>query len=115
VRRHHFDAVIATNTTLERAAVMGDPNAGETGGLSGKPVFEKSTAVLAELRNKLAGELPLIGVGGIASGEDAVAKRDAGAELVQIYTGLIYQGPKLIKDVGEALARYTRQNHRPTV
>lgn len=115
VRRHRFDAVIATNTTLERAAVMGDPNAGETGGLSGKPVFEKSTAVLAELRNKLAGELPLIGVGGIASGNDAVAKRDAGAELVQIYTGLIYQGPQLIKDVGEALARYTRQNHRPSL
>ena len=115
VRRHRFDAVIATNTTLERAAVMGDPHAGETGGLSGKPVFAKSTAVLAELRNKLAGELPLIGVGGIASGEDAVAKRDAGAELVQIYTGLIYQGPQLIKNVGEALARYTRQNQRPTV
>ncbi|NCW89421.1 MAG: hypothetical protein EBV73_02505, partial [Rhodocyclales bacterium] len=78
-------------------------------------VFEKSTAVLAALRNKLAGELPLIGVGGIASGDDAIAKRDAGADLVQIYTGLIYQGPQLIKDAGDALARYTRQNHRPNV
>jgi dihydroorotate dehydrogenase len=114
VRRHHFDAVIATNTTLERAAVMGDPNAGETGGLSGKPVFAKSTAVLAQLRDKLAGELPLIGVGGIASGDDAIAKREAGAELVQIYTGLIYQGPALIKEVGDALSRYTRQNRRPS-
>lgn len=114
VRRHHFDAVIATNTTLERAAVMGDPNAGETGGLSGKPVFAKSTAVLAQLRDKLAGELPLIGVGGIASGDDAIAKREAGAELVQIYTGLIYQGPALIKAVGDALSRYTRQNRRPS-
>lgn len=114
VRRHRFDAVIATNTTLERAAVMGDPHAGETGGLSGKPVFERSTAVLAELHKKLAGELPLIGVGGIASGADAVAKREAGADLVQVYTGLIYQGPALIKDVGEALVRYNRQNHRPS-
>ena len=114
VRRHHFDAVIATNTTLERAAVMGDPNAGETGGLSGKPVFVKSTAVLAQLRDKLAGELPLIGVGGIASGDDAIAKREAGAELVQIYTGLSYQGPALIKAVGDALSRYTRQNRRPS-
>jgi dihydroorotate dehydrogenase len=115
VRRHRFDAVIATNTTLERAAVMGDPNAGETGGLSGKPVFEKSTAVLAALHQKLAGELPLIGVGGIASGEDAIAKRQAGAELVQIYTGLIYQGPALIRDVGEAMIQYRRQQHRPSV
>lgn len=115
VRRHRFDAVIATNTTLERAAVMGDPHAGETGGLSGKPVLEKSTAVLAELHKKLAGELPLIGVGGIASGADAVAKREAGADLVQVYTGLIYQGPALIKDVGEALVRYNRQNHRPSL
>lgn len=115
VRRHRFDAVIATNTTLERAAVMGDPHAGETGGLSGKPVFEKSTAVLAALHQKLAGELPLIGVGGIASGEDAIAKRQAGADLVQIYTGLIYQGPALIRDVGEAMIQYRRQQHRPNI
>ena len=115
VRRHRFDAVIATNTTLERAAVMGDPHAGETGGLSGKPVFEKSTAVLAALHQKLAGELPLIGVGGIASGEDAIAKRQAGADLVQIYTGLIYQGPALIRDVGEAMIQYQRQQHRPNI
>jgi len=115
VRRHRFDAVIATNTTLERAAVMGDPCAGETGGLSGKPVFEKSTAVLAALHQKLAGEIPLIGVGGIASGADAVAKRQAGADLVQIYTGLIYQGPALIGDVGQALVQYQRQQHRPRI
>lgn len=112
VRRHHIDAIIATNTTLERAAVMGDPHAGETGGLSGKPVFEKSTAVLAALHQKLGGELPLIGVGGISSGSDAVAKRAAGAELVQIYTGLIYQGPDLIRDVGKALVAYQPQQHR---
>lgn len=115
VRRHRFDAVIATNTTLERAAVMGDPHAGETGGLSGKPVFEKSTAVLKALHQKLAGEIPLIGVGGISTGEEAIAKREAGAELVQIYTGLIYQGPRLIKTAGEALARYNRQQARPTL
>ena len=115
VRRHRFDAVIATNTTLERAAVMGDPHAGETGGLSGKPVFEKSTAVLAVLHSKLAGEIPLIGVGGISSGADAVAKREAGADLVQIYTGLIYRGPTLVREAGEALSRHTRQSKRPSL
>jgi dihydroorotate dehydrogenase len=115
VRRHRLDAVIATNTTLERAAVMGDPHAGETGGLSGKPVFEKSTAVLAALHSKLAGEIPLIGVGGISSGADAVAKRNAGADLVQIYTGLIYRGPALVREAGEALARHTRQSKRPSL
>lgn len=115
VRRHRFDAVIATNTTLERAAVMGDPHAGETGGLSGKPVFEKSTAVLKALHCKLAGEIPLIGVGGIASGTDAIAKLDAGADLVQIYTGLIYQGPGLIREVGEALVQHRRQQYRPNL
>ena len=113
VRRHHIDAVIATNTTLERAAVMDDPQAGETGGLSGRPVFEKSTAVLTALHRKLAGEIPLIGVGGISTGEDAVAKRAAGAELVQIYTGLIYRGPALVREAGEALARHNRQSRRP--
>ncbi len=115
VRRHRIDAVIATNTTLERAAVMGDPHAGETGGLSGKPVFEKSTAVLKALQTKLAGEIPLIGVGGISSGADAVAKREAGADLVQIYTGLIYRGPALVQEAGEALARHTRQSKRPSL
>jgi dihydroorotate dehydrogenase len=109
VRRHHMDAVIATNTTLERASVIGDPHAGEMGGLSGRPVFEKSTAILASLHNRLGGELPLIGVGGIASGQDAVAKRAAGADLVQIYTGLIYEGPGLITEVGKALHSYQRQ------
>ena len=115
VHRHRFDAVIATNTTLERAAVMDDPHAGETGGLSGQPVFEQSTAVLKGLHVKLADEIPLIGVGGIGSGADAVAKREAGAELVQLYTGLIYRGPSLVREVGEALARHTRQSKRPAI
>ena len=115
VRRHRFDAVIATNTTLERAAVMDDPHAGETGGLSGQPVFEQSTAVLKGLHVKLADEIPLIGVGGIGSGADAVAKREAGAELVQLYTGLVYRGPSLVREVGEALARHTRQSKRPAI
>src|SRR5574343_1973347 len=115
VRRHRFDAVIATNTTLERAAVMDNPHAGENGGLSGKPVFDKSTAVLKALHGKLAGEIPLIGVGGIASGTDAIAKLDAGADLVQIYTGLIYQGPGLIREVGEALVQHRRQQYRPNI
>ena len=109
LRRHHFDAVIATNTTLSREGVEGLPNAEETGGLSGKPVFEKSTAVLKKLSTALAGELPIIGVGGIMGGEDAAAKIRAGASLVQFYSGFIYRGPDLVSEVAETLASMLRK------
>ena len=95
--------VIATNTTIARDAVQGLPHAEETGGLSGAPVFEKSNAVIAQLRQAMGPHFPIIGVGGILSGADAVAKINAGANLVQIYTGLIYQGPALVKEVASAL------------
>ena len=104
LRRHRFDAVIATNTTLSREGVEGMPNAAETGGLSGKPVFRKSTAVQQKLAAALAGELPIIGVGGIMSGEDAGEKIKAGASLVQFYSGFIYRGPDLVSEVAETLA-----------
>lgn len=112
LRRHRFDAVIATNTTLSREGVEGLPNAAETGGLSGKPVFEKSTAVQKKLSIALAGELPIIGVGGIMGGEDAAEKIKAGASLVQFYSGFIYRGPDLVSEVAETLAIMRRKENR---
>ena len=101
---HQFDGVIATNTTLARDMVLGLPNASETGGLSGAPVREKSTLVISQLSKQLARELPIIGVGGILSGADAAEKISAGASLVQIYSGLIYRGPSLVRDICKTLA-----------
>ena len=98
LRRHRIDAVIATNTTLSRDGVEGLPHAEETGGLSGAPVYEKSTNLVRALATKLAGELPIIAAGGITDGAKAKAKLDAGASLVQLYSGLIYRGPDLIKE-----------------
>jgi len=103
LRRHRMDGVIATNTTLSREGVENLPNGNETGGLSGAPVFNKSNQVLHKLSTALAGELPIIGVGGILKGQDAVAKIDAGASLVQIYSGFIYRGPELVSEVAAAL------------
>ncbi|MDP2793151.1 MAG: quinone-dependent dihydroorotate dehydrogenase [Sulfurisoma sp.] len=98
LRRHRIEAVIATNTTLAREGVEGLPHGFETGGLSGAPLFEKSTEVVRKLAKALAGELPIIAAGGITDGGRAKAKLDAGAALVQIYSGLIYRGPELIKE-----------------
>jgi dihydroorotate dehydrogenase len=100
---HKIDGVIATNTTLSRDAVKGLKNADETGGLSGAPVREKSTLVIQQLSQRLQGALPIIGVGGILSGADAVEKIAAGASLVQVYSGLIYKGPKLVRDICKTL------------
>ena len=104
LRRHRIDGVIATNTTLARDGVEGLPNADEVGGLSGAPVFRKSTDVLKALARALQGELPIIGVGGIMSGADAAEKMRAGASLVQFYSGFIYRGPDLVSEVAETLA-----------
>ncbi|MEP7043900.1 MAG: quinone-dependent dihydroorotate dehydrogenase [Dokdonella sp.] len=98
-----IDGLICTNTTIDRTAVAGHRLAGETGGLSGKPAFAKSTAVLSGMRRRLGTKIPLIGVGGIVNGSDAVAKLDAGATLLQFYTGMIYRGPALIGECVEAL------------
>ena len=100
---HKIDGVIATNTTLSRDAVKGMKNADETGGLSGAPVREKSTVVIQQLSQRLQGALPIVGVGGIMSGADAVEKIAAGASLVQVYSGLIYKGPKLVRDICKTL------------
>ena len=101
--KHKMDGVIATNTTLARDAVAGLPHAGETGGLSGPPLFERSTAVVRVLARALDGALPIIGVGGIDSRERARAKLDAGATLLQLYTGLIYRGPALVAECVRAV------------
>ncbi len=100
---HKIDGVIATNTTLSRDTVQGLKNADETGGLSGAPVREKSTLVIQLLSQRLQGAVPIIGVGGILSGAQAVEKIAAGASLVQVYSGLIYKGPKLVHDICKTL------------
>ena len=102
--RHRIDGVIATNTTITRDAVQGLQHSEEAGGLSGAPVLELSNRVIAALSAELRGEIPIIGVGGIFSGADAKAKIDAGASLVQLYTGLIYRGPALVRECAQALA-----------
>ncbi|MEW6119835.1 MAG: quinone-dependent dihydroorotate dehydrogenase [Pseudomonadota bacterium] len=101
---HRIDAVIATNTTLAREGVAGLPYADEAGGLSGAPVRAASTRVIRELARHLQSEVPIIGVGGILSGADAQEKIDAGAALVQLYSGLIYRGPELVNECVTALA-----------
>lgn len=93
---HKIECVIATNTTVSRDAVRGSPHADEAGGLSGAPLSEMSTDVIRRLSELLEGEIPIIGVGGIMSGEDAAEKIEAGASLVQMYSGFIYEGPNLI-------------------
>ena len=97
--RHNIDGVIATNTTLDRSLVEGMNNASESGGLSGRPLQLKSTEIIRRLAGELAGRLPIIGVGGIDSVMAAREKMAAGASLVQIYSGFIYKGPPLVKEI----------------
>jgi len=106
--RHGMDGVIATNTTLNRSAVQGQPHADEAGGLSGAPLLQASNAVVRALRQRLGPHFPIIGVGGILSGADAISKIEAGADLVQLYSGLIYRGPALVLEVAQALQRSRR-------
>jgi dihydroorotate dehydrogenase len=101
--QHRIDGLIATNTTIAREAIAGHRHAAEGGGLSGRPLLARSNEVLRQLARALAGRVPLIGVGGVLSGDDARAKRDAGASLVQIYTGFIYRGPALVGEARRAL------------
>ena len=101
--KHHIDGVIATNTTLARDGVENLPHGNETGGLSGAPVREISTAVIRQLAAELQGALPIIGVGGILSGKDAREKMQAGAALVQLYSGLIYRGQALVAECAAAV------------
>jgi len=102
-RKHGIDGLIATNTTVSRDAVAGLPHADEAGGLSGGPLLEASNRILQRLREWVGPDFPLIGVGGVMSGADAAGKRAAGADLVQVYTGLIYRGPGLVAECARAM------------
>ncbi|MDG2471847.1 MAG: quinone-dependent dihydroorotate dehydrogenase [Pseudomonadales bacterium] len=103
-----IDGIIATNTTIDKRLVEGHPYGHQAGGLSGQVLFERSTEVVAKLADHIDGQIAIIGVGGIHSGEQAAAKIAAGADLVQIYSGLIYQGPRLVRDAATAI-RLARQ------
>jgi dihydroorotate dehydrogenase len=103
LQKNGIDGVIATNTTLARDKVQGLPHGAEVGGLSGRPVAAASNRVIQQLRAALGSAFPIIGVGGVMSGADALAKRAAGADVVQLYTGLIYRGPELVSEVALAL------------
>ncbi len=103
--KHSVDGLIATNTTIAREEIAGHRHAGEMGGLSGRPLFARSTEVLRKLSAVLGGKVALIGVGGILDGADAQAKVAAGACLVQVYTGFVYRGPELIAQARRALRR----------
>jgi dihydroorotate dehydrogenase len=109
LRTHRIDAVIATNTTVSREGVEGLPHAEESGGLSGAPLKARSTQVVRQLAEQLGGELPIIGVGGIMQAADAEDKLAAGASLVQLYTGLVYAGPRLVRDCVQRLANPATQ------
>src|SRR5690606_11353723 len=102
--RHAVDGVIATNTTIARETVSGARHAREAGGLSGAPLLGLSNRVIRALRQRLPAESPIIGVGGVCSGADARSKIEAGASVVQIYTGLVYQGPALVGECARSLA-----------
>ena len=109
-RPNNAFGVVATNTTLSRDAVKGMPHAEEAGGLSGAPVLAMSNRVITRLRAALGPKFPIIGVGGIMSAADAVSKIQAGADVVQIYTGLIYKGPDLVKSAAMAI----KKSHQPS-
>ena len=99
-----IDGIIATNTTIQRNNLK-SKNMNESGGLSGKPISERSNEVIRYISEKAKGSIPIIGVGGIHSAQDAIDKINAGADLVQIYTGFIYEGPSLVKSINKALVQ----------
>jgi dihydroorotate dehydrogenase len=109
--RHEMDAIIATNTTIARPGIENLRHADQTGGLSGAPLRERATTIVGWLSESLAGQLPIIAVGGIMSAADAIEKVAAGASLIQVYTGLIYRGPRLVSECAHALHAYL-QEHR---
>ena len=102
-RGHGIDGLIATNTTIGRTGVEHNALAAQAGGLSGAPLRPMADRVLRKLRERVGPDFPLIGVGGILSGANAVARREAGADLVQVYTGFIYRGPSFVGECARAL------------
>lgn len=115
-RAHGIDGMIVSNTTVARPATLRHAEiAREAGGLSGRPLFRPSTILLARTFQRVEGQFPLIGVGGIASGEDAVAKISAGASLLQLYSALVFQGPGLIREIKSALVAAVRREKAANV
>ena len=106
-----IDGIICTNTSIDHASVADDPQSAEMGGLSGKPLFDRATAVLAGMSKRLQGRIPLVGVGGILDGSNAAEKVEAGAALVQIYSGLIYRGPQLVNECVDEMRRQREDSH----
>ena len=98
--------IIATNTTIDKSSVKSEKHGSEQGGLSGAPLKNRSTEVIRYLRKKAGSEMVIIGVGGIFTGEDAIEKLQAGADLVQVYTGFIYEGPAIVKRICGKLSQY---------
>ena len=115
VRELRIEGMIATNTTITRDAVKGLRNSEQQGGLSGAPIRSLALRAIPILRQQLGPGVPLIAVGGIDSGEDAVAALQAGADLIQIYTGLIYRGPQLVSDIRAAVAAFTKSLRPPAI
>ncbi|MEO0548248.1 MAG: quinone-dependent dihydroorotate dehydrogenase [Pseudomonadota bacterium] len=101
-----LDGLIVSNTTLSRGGTQGSVHRDQAGGLSGRPLFERSTIMLARMRRRLPAAFPIIGVGGVSSAADALVKVEAGASLVQVYTGLVYEGPGLVKDILKGMSRH---------
>jgi dihydroorotate dehydrogenase len=114
ITHNGMDGVIATNTTIARDQVAHLQHGNEAGGLSGAPVLSASNRVIIQLRSAIGAKVPIIGVGGVMCGEDALAKRQAGADLVQSYTGFIYKGPGLVTEAARALKNNYRAAHTPT-
>ena len=112
LKRNRMDGVVATNTTVQRDAVLGMLNAQQAGGLSGSPVLESSNRVIRQLRQTLGNKFPIIGVGGVLNAEDALSKIAAGADLVQLYTGLVYKGPALVQQAAKAIRDLKRHPPR---
>lgn len=107
---HGVDGLIVSNTTVDRAGLKADPHMAEAGGLSGRPVFLRSTVALARMRKLVGPALPIIGVGGVDSVEAAIDKIEAGANLIQLYTALVFKGPGLVAEINRGLAAYCRRN-----
>ncbi|MBU6156632.1 MAG: quinone-dependent dihydroorotate dehydrogenase [Alphaproteobacteria bacterium] len=112
---HRIDGLIVSNTTIARPETLRSPHRGETGGLSGRPLFSPSTEILRTMRRLTKGQLVLIGVGGVSSGEDAWTKIRAGASLVQLYTALVYEGPTLVTRIKRELLACMKRDNIKTI
>ncbi len=115
IRRHAVAGIIATNTTVERPATLRSPESRESGGLSGAPLSERATSVVRRVYRLTEGKLPIVGVGGVAGSREAIDKLEAGASLVQLYTGFIYQGPGVARSINRGILAHLEKAHLDSV